>query len=245
MGSCLTSCCAALASLCGGGGSSGLSSADADAIRPNFGVASTEMISTPSKHSSSTAAGKTPFTPERGQPRCAIVVAEGTEKEKMRASRRVDGRYDVKGAGICVGTAALHQDQVYFEVEIVSLESDALLRVGVARKRKGVAVESLGNGKTAWCFECSAKGCNAGDTLGLAFDQVSFKPEIKVYKNGKVIEGADVRGIKGLVWPAVELLSNNDGKGGSVIVNVSCDAEGFKHPPPDGFGGIIAAKNIV
>ena len=82
------------------------------------------------------------FTPERGQPRCAFILAEGSRDAPMKLKRRGDGRIDISGEGICVGTAALHQDQAYYEVQIVEAEAGVVFRIGVARTRKGLTLSA-------------------------------------------------------------------------------------------------------
>ena len=43
---------------------------------------------------------------------------------------------------------------------------------------------------------------NAGDTVGVAFDQ-SDEKVLRIYHNGQYLSGQDVRGMKGETWPLV------------------------------------------
>ena len=83
----------------------------------------------------------------------------------------------------------------------------------------------------------------AGDTLGIAFDQASFKPEVRFYKNGKPLpDDTTVKGMKGVVRPAIQIDAPGSVK---LYANVSCSEQGFQYNPPAGFSGIILARSVV
>ena len=159
----------------------------------------------------------------------AVVVTKGTT---------------VSGTGAALADTALHQDQAFFEVVLVTVpEGGAKFCVGLARKRLGKLLEEqLGNGTTTWGLQAST--CTVefkkGDVIGAAYDQSSGRPRMDFYHNGERLEGCAVTGIKGLVYPAVSVE-----EGTALKVNFAVNDSGFKHDVPPGFSGIMKARGLV
>mmetsp|Transcript_2874 Transcript_2874/g.6695 ORF Transcript_2874/g.6695 Transcript_2874/m.6695 type:complete len:187 (+) Transcript_2874:300-860(+) len=150
----------------------------------------------------------------------------------------------IKGSGPCIANAALHQDQCYFEVKIVRFEGeDAKFAIGVAHRKPEVVQGELGDSTNSWAFKSSTstETFTEGDILGCSFDQSSGRPVLTIRKNDHLLPpGSEVRGFRGVVYPAVEV-----SPGCELEVNFSIDNDGFVYKPPSGFSGIIPSRSLV
>ena len=141
----------------------------------------------------------------------------------------------VGGDGVALACEPIAQDKGYFECKIVAVGQWS---VGVSR-REAHAHSDLGQDGKSWCLRAEQCECAQGDMLGVAYDQSCMPTMLKFYKNGELLAGTEVTGIRGEVFPAVCV------SGGAMV---ECDFDGdngFAYPPPSGFSGIVASRSLM
>ena len=186
---------------------------------------------------------------------------------KQKGSAVTVSNFHVAGEGTVLGSAALYQDRAYWEVAVVR---PGCFGLGVARRCPSTQLSDLNattfDGGRSWGAIFGAEdpaGGEAeeevdrsnspfgdlevgdefvdlyeGDVVAVAFDQ-SDMPRISYFLNGKELCGKRVHGkIKGVVFPAFAV-------SGDSMLNVIFNESDFKGKMPDGFSGIIPARDVL
>jgi hypothetical protein len=143
------------------------------------------------------------------------------------------------GSGSALANAALHQSRAYWEIKV--LEAGKFC-VGVSHRLKPEHLNGqIGdNSRHSWglCFDGS-KGLRAkmGDIISVLLDQSEI-PVLHFLLNGVRLENRSVRGIRGLVFPAMSVQ-------GGTRLDANFGPSAFVHEPPQGFSGVIRAMDII
>jgi len=175
--------------------------------------------------------------------------------------------FHVTGEGTVLGSAALYQDRAYWEVVVVRPGAFGL---GVARRCSRSQVHGLDttkfDGGRSWGAHFrvddddgsdeeesrpsdpfgdieSAEGTEnvelyEGDVIAVVFDQ-SDLPKISYFLNGKEMKSKRiVGGVKGVVFPAFVVQ-------GETMLNIVFSENDFKGNVPQGFSGIVPARDVI
>ena len=142
--------------------------------------------------------------------------------------------FSISGTGIALGSSAIHQSRAYYEVVI---KGEGKFSVGVSQRQKQLNGQ-LGGNKKSWGLQPNAK-FKVEDIIGVAIDLDTST--LRFFHNGKELEQDSVRGIKGLIYPAVSV-----SEGAKLECNFS---QTFSHDPLKlglmGFDGIIPARDVL
>jgi hypothetical protein len=183
---------------------------------------------------------------------------------KNAAARiKVESGTTVTGDGTVLAGTPISQDRCYWELQVVAIPAGGEIRLGVSRKQKkaksaapkvAAAAAGKAEGKKKavaaaadpyaghfgpWSLSTKEIGAEAGDTIGILFDQCSGPTHLQIFRQGKKV-GKKVKGIKGAIYPAVSISG-----GAKVKANFAVDASDFKFPPPAGVEGIIPARGVI
>lgn len=155
-----------------------------------------------------------------------------------------DGR-TVSGKGTVLVNVPLHQDQVHWEIKLVKLPQDASelsFRIGVSRKIKEALENKLGEIPNTWGLkpEETTLTLKEGDVIGVSYDQSSGRPMVFFSHNGEKLPTSTIKGISGLVCPAVTVMEGVELEGCFAV-----EPTDFQYPPPNSFMGIIPPRSLV
>lgn len=179
------------------------------------------------------------------------------------ATIKVESGTTVTGEGIVLAGTPIAQDRCYWELQVVAIPAGGEICIGVSRvgkrsaskksasggdggaaKKEAAVVADpyaghVGTSASSWAISTKEIGAEAGDTIGVLFDQCSGPTHLQIFRQGKKV-GKKVKGIKGGIFPAVSLSG-----GAKVKANFAVDAVDFKFPPPAGVNGIIPARGVI
>eukprot|EP00941_MAST-03F_sp_MAST-3F-sp1_P005700 g5700.t1 len=168
-------------------------------------------------------------------PPMQLVTFDGKYKgEKVSVTNFV-----IIGDGTALANAALHQSRAYWEVKVLEAGD---FSIGVSHRLKPEHLNGqLGdNSRHSWGLRVDGNSgllAKTGDIFSVSLDQSEI-PVLHFSLNGVRLENRSIRGIRGLVFPAMSVTN-----GSRLDANFGPTA--FVHEPPKGFAGIIRAQDIL
>ncbi len=146
---------------------------------------------------------------------------------------------------MAIASLALEQDSSYWQVRVLQ-PGAGRFRLGVSRFVDAAALE--GETPLEWALDVGAGEeetgkdvVNAvkGDVFGVSFSQSDF-PMLRFYANGRELEGRAVKRVRGLVFPSVQVMGEEE------ELAFLFHEDDWAHPPPSTrMIMILEAKSMI
>ena len=180
---------------------------------------------------------------------CSIITQclDGQEDVRKTPVVTMDRKYHARGVsvtnfvvvgdGIALANAALHQSLAYWEIKV--LDSAGSFCCGVSHRIKPDQLrghlDGTLHGRHHWAMRFS--NTKTGDIISVMLDQ-SEVPVLHFQLNGMPMSGKSIRGVRGLVFPAVSV--SDDAR-----LDANFGPSKFVYPLPRNYNGVIRAQDMI
>eukprot|EP00440_Ansanella_granifera_P007984 gb/GFBE01008639.1/.p1 GENE.gb/GFBE01008639.1/~~gb/GFBE01008639.1/.p1 ORF type:complete len:192 (+),score=38.69 gb/GFBE01008639.1/:1-576(+) len=146
----------------------------------------------------------------------------------------------VTGHGVALADTVIEQDAAYWEVRVLEVGSQNNCYVGVALDLAGQRLDSkIGDASSSWAIGGELPGgpLQKNDVIGVAFGQGDI-PNLRFFRNGTMIQEAEVLRIRGEGFPAVSV-----GDGAELLLVF--ESASFAHDPPGRHVAVMPPRKMI